>query len=69
MARRRKIDEDIGSPEDGEDGTTDHVVERFFAQQERGSHDLPRKPRPAARGRKPPRPDGSSSPGPDEAAP
>ena len=48
MSRHRKIEEDVWD-EDEEQAATDHVVERFFAKQERGEHVLPRKPRSGQR--------------------
>ena len=49
MSRHRKIEEDSWDEEE-EQAATDHVVERFLAQQERGEHGLPRKLRPGQRG-------------------
>lgn len=51
MSRQRKIDEELWEDSD-EELSADHVVERFFAQSERGSHEAPRKPAAAAKVRR-----------------
>jgi len=53
MTRQRKIDEELWEDSD-ETLSKNHVIERFFAQHERGAHDPQRRPPPGVKPRRRP---------------